>query len=654
MEFRKDINGLRAIAVIAVVLFHYGVKYFGGGYVGVDVFFVISGFLLTSIVHGKLQKRQFSAVQFLLNRLRRIFPALLMTVIGCWLWATAFYLPDDMSRLVRNGTAALLFRSNYAFLGDAGGYFASDARSNILLHTWSLAVESQFYLVFAVTCALFWPAAGARRKVVGWLLFGVVAIASLLWCVVHTQANQPSAFYLLWGRAWEFMAGSVVAVLSLRPNRCAANIVAAAGAAVLLTAIFGLHGDDPYPGWRAILPVAGTALIIYAGEGIVTTILSSWPLQFLGTISYSVYLWHWPILLAFRERAGADPSPVQVMVLIIASIAAGWLSYVYIEQTGRKRLRNVFITVMFAAAVASGFAFTAVLNKTDGLPSRLPPYLRAASMAMKSDGPRSYECQRDVDGTKHSPGDFCSLGDMASNANPTMMLWGDSFSSMVQAIVDGVSTKTHVPGIVATLGGCPPFRGKVFPGSGAEVFPGCERYANFAFDYFMHTPSIKLVVVAGDWQRYEPNYEGNVLRDIASVLASRGGKMVLVTAVPNPRGDLPRVWARMQVAAGHEIPDMTIPRSGQADIVERGNQIASIARQVGNVTLVDPFDALCNQQACFTVKDGVGLYKDTDHLTQDGVKLLAPRLSSTIRQALAGVGAVENHGASAPKSASNN
>ncbi|SDR62729.1 acyltransferase family protein [Paraburkholderia tuberum] len=518
MEFRKDINGLRAIAVIAVVLFHYGVRYFDGGYVGVDVFFVISGFLLTSIAHGRLQKRQYSAVQFMLNRLRRIFPALLVTVIGSWIWATLFYLPDDFSRLVRNGTAALLFRSNYAFLGDAGGYFAPDARSNILLHTWSLAVESQFYLMFAITCALFWPAAGARRKVAGWLVFGVVALSSLAWCVVHTPAHQPSAFYLLWGRAWEFMAGSVVALLPARPRRGAANVVAVAGAALLLAAVFDLRADDPYPGWRAILPVAGTALIIYASEGFLTTVLSSGPLQFLGAISYSVYLWHWPILLMFRERAGAEPSPLQVALLILVSIAAGWLSYTCVEQPGRKRLGNVPITVLLAACVASGFAFTAVLNKTDGLQGRLPPYLRAASTAMKSEGPRSYECQRDVDGTKHSPGDFCSLGGMPSGANPTIMLWGDSFSNMVQPIVDGVSAETHVPGIVATLGGCPPFRGKVFPGSGAEIFPGCERYANFAFDHFMDTPSIKLVVVAGDWQRYEPIYEGNVLKGIAKVL----------------------------------------------------------------------------------------------------------------------------------------
>ncbi|NLP65489.1 acyltransferase family protein [Paraburkholderia sacchari] len=642
MEFRRDINGLRAIAVIAVVFFHYGVRFFGGGYVGVDVFFVISGFLLTSIAHRRLQVGEFSAVQFLLNRLRRILPALLVTVIVSGVWASRYYLPDDFIRLVRNGTASLLFRSNYAFLGDTGGYFAPDARANIFLHTWSLAVESQFYLVFAATCALFWPRSGSRRKVGGWIAFSVVALASLVWCVMHTPAHQASSFYLLWGRAWEFMAGSVAALVAVRPKRLGANILSLAGAALLMFAVFGLHGDDPYPGWRAILPVAGTALIIYAGEGFVARLLSCRPLQFLGTVSYSIYLWHWPILLGFRERVGSDPSPGQTAILIAGSVAAGWASYVAVEQPGRQRLRNGSIVLLFVLSIASGFGFTTLLQKTDGLQVRLPTYLRAASDAMKSEAPRSYECMRDVDGTKHTPGDFCGLGGMPSGNQPVMMLWGDSFANMVQPIVDQTSAEMHVPGVVATLGGCPPFRGKVFPGSGAEVFPGCERYANFAFDYFMRTPSIRLVVVAGDWQRYEPNYEGGVLKDIATALAARGGKMVLVKSIPNPRGDLPRQWARWQFAAGHELPQMSIPRSGEADIVEHGNQIARIAEQVGNVATVDPFDTLCDHSECFTVKGGHGLYKDTDHLTQDGVAMLAPSLSGAIKEAWQGIGPAKN------------
>ncbi|MDR5777023.1 MULTISPECIES: acyltransferase family protein [unclassified Caballeronia] len=637
MEFRRDINGLRAIAVISVVFFHFGVRFFDGGYVGVDVFFVISGFLLTSIAHRRIQAGQFSPVQFLLNRLRRIYPALLVTVIACCSWAALSYLPDDFSRLVRNGTASLLFRSNYAFLSDVGGYFAPDARANIFLHTWSLAVESQFYLLFAFTCALFWPSAGRGRKTAGWVAFGVLAVVSLAWCIARTPAHQASTFYMLWGRAWEFMAGSVAALIATRPARKTASLLSVVGAVLLLAAVLGFHGDDAYPGWRAVLPVAGTALMIYAGEGVVARVLSSWPLQFLGSASYSIYLWHWPILVGFRERTGAEPTGWQIATLIAASVIVGWVSYLLVEQPSRKRLRNTAIGAVFVLSVGAGFGFTAVLNKTEGLQGRLPSYLRAASDAMKSDAPRAY-CMRDVDGTKHTPGDFCTLGGMPANEHPVMMLWGDSFANMIQPVVDRVSAETHTPGIVATLGGCPPFKGKVFPGSGAEVFPGCEHYANFAFDYFMRTPSIKLVVVAGDWQRYEPTYEGGVLKDIASTLATRGGRLVLVKAVPNPRGDGPRVWARAQFAAGHEISQMSVPRAGQADIEERGKQIARLPLEVGNVTTVDPFEALCSSIECFTVKGGVGLFKDTDHLSQNGVKAMAPLLANAIRKQVDAIG----------------
>lgn len=631
MEFRRDINGLRAIAVISVVFFHFGVRFFDGGYVGVDVFFVISGFLLTSIAHRRIQAGQFSPVQFLLNRLRRIFPALLVTVVACCAWAALSYLPDDFSRLVRNGTASLLFRSNYAFLSDVGGYFAPDARSNIFLHTWSLSVESQFYLLFAITCALLWPRAGERRKTIGWVAFAVLAAASLAWCVARTPSHQASTFYLLWGRAWEFMAGSVAALVTMRPNRPTSNLLSAAGTALLLYSVFGLHGNDPYPGWRAVLPVAGTALMIYAGDGVVARVLSSRPLQFVGTASYSIYLWHWPILVGFRERMAGDPTPGQVALLIGASVVAGWLSYLLVEQPSRKRLRNAAVGAVFVLSIGAGFGFTAVLNKTDGLEGRLPPYLRAASEAMKSDAPRAY-CMRDVDGGKHTPGEFCTMGGMPATDHPMMMLWGDSFANMLQPVVDKIAAETRTPGVVATMGGCPPFRGKVFPGSGAEVFSGCERYANFVFDYFMRTPTIKLVVVAGDWQRYEPTYEGGVLREIASALASRGGHMVLVKAVPNPRGDAPRVWARAQIAAGHEILRMTVPRAGQADIEHRGEQIARFPLEVGDVSTVDPFDALCSSSDCLTVRDGVGLFKDTDHLSQSGVNLLAPLLGNEVRK----------------------
>lgn len=634
MKFRQDINGLRAIAVAAVVFYHYGVPYFGGGFVGVDVFFVISGFLLTSIAHRNLQEGSFSVSQFLLNRLRRIFPALVVLTVASVLWAAFFYLPADYTRLVRNATSALLFRSNYAFLNDAGGYFAPDGRLNILLHTWSLAVELQFYVCFALLCRVLWSQRGRATKR-GWVLFALTGIVSVAWCLIHTPVNQPATFYLLWGRAWEFMVGSVVAIGLARPNRAACNVLAVVGCALLIFGVLAFDASQLYPGWRAAAPVLGTALLLYAREGHIATLLSRSPLQFIGNISYSVYLWHWPLLLAFRERNGSDPSPAQTVLLIAASIGAGWLSYKFVEQPTRRFARNTALVVLAVGSITAGFTFSAILRGTDGLPGRLPDYLKSAANAMTDEHLRSRECMRDVEGTKRSPGDFCSLGTLPISAAPTIILWGDSFADMVQPVASTAADKLHVDGIVATEGGCPPFKGKVFAGSGAEVFSGCERYANFVFDYFVGTPSVRVVVVAGDWQRYEPHYEGGVLKEIAEILSRRGGRMVLVSAVPSPLSDLPRLWAKLQYQAGHGLSEMTVERSRQAEIIERAQQISAIASQAGNVDVVDPFDTLCDAKVCFTVKDGKALFKDTDHLTQYGVHLMAPKLDAAIRGAYA-------------------
>ncbi|KMY85500.1 hypothetical protein BUMB_02583c [Candidatus Paraburkholderia calva] len=204
-----------------------------------------------------------------------------------------------------------------------------------------------------------------------------------------------------------------------------------------------------------------------------------------------------------------------------------------------------------------------MLRHTDEWSSRLPPYLEAAAHAMTSTNPRTAQCMRDVDGAPSRAldgRDFCTLGGTPHAGAPQMLLWGDSFADMFQPIVDDAANRLGAPGIVATEGGCPPWRGKVFASSSrgkvfasssAEVFSGYERYANFVFDTFMKTLSIRLVVIAGDWQRYDPAYEGNVLAEIAHELERRGGRMVLVGAVPNPHADVPRDWARRQTEAGH-------------------------------------------------------------------------------------------------------
>ncbi|MCC8405774.1 acyltransferase [Paraburkholderia sp. MMS20-SJTN17] len=633
MNFRKDINGVRAIAVTAVVLYHYGIWPFTGGFVGVDIFFVLSGFLLTSIAYADIQAGRFSIWQFLMRRIRRILPALVIMIAFCVLWAGYFYLPDDYMHFSRVATAAILMRSNHAFADDVG-YFAPDAAQNLLLHTWSLSVEVQFYIVFAVLCGVVWPRSGSGRRVAGAVLFAAIVVASFAWCQWRTVTSLNSAFYLLPSRAWELLAGSATAVYLRSPRSDAANnLLAIAGLALLSIAIFGLDTASLYPGWRAILPVAGTVLLILSQGGLVAPLLHAHSLQFVGRISYSVYLWHWPLLLAFRERADCAPSFEETIALLGGSILLGWASYELVERPTRKRLGNGQTFAGWVMSICVGFALTAMLGATHGFPQRLPAYLQPAVQAKIVGNPEESLCMRASDGTKKikMDGDFCRIG--VKSGEPTMMLWGDSFAGRLQSTVDDTAAALGLSGIVATHGGCPPFKGKAFDGSGANVFPGCERYANFVYDYFAQHPTIRLVVIAGEWKRYDANYEGMVLRDIARILARRGGRLVLVSAVPHPPEIVPKEWARRQVCVGRAIPEWAAPRDSQSSIFAGGMKITSAAAQVGNVTVVDPFSRLCSRDSCFFVKNNQALFSDGDHLSDVGVKYIAPDIINALKRA---------------------
>jgi peptidoglycan/LPS O-acetylase OafA/YrhL len=634
MEFRKDLNGLRAIAVAAVVLYHYGVWPFTGGFVGVDIFFVISGFLLTSIAYRDLQAGTYSAWQFLLRRMRRILPALVVVVAFCVLWETNAYLPNTYKHLVRVATDVLLMRSNVDF--DSVGYFTPDASRDILLHTWSLAVESQYYLVFALLCGAFWPRNGARRRAFGKVLFALAAAASLAWCQWRTATDPLGAFYLFPSRAWEFLAGAATAVYLRTPARRASReFLAIAGMALLIVSIFGFSAASPFPGWRAALPVSGSLMIILAGGSALTRLLDTSPFQFLGTISYSVYLWHWPILIVFRERTGRDPSAQEVVALIACCLIVGWISYALVERSTRRRLRNAPLLGGWAASIAIGLALSTVLSKTNGLPHRLPDYVQPAIVASIKGYKPAGQCLRNGSKQQKEPVDSCRIGVAATN--PTMLVWGDSFADRLAPSLDNPARKLGLSGIVATMGGCPPFRGHAFPGSGAEKFPSCERYANSVFDYLTRNPTIRLVVLVGNWKLYDADSESKVVRDVAQILADRQGRLIFVSAVPDPFADVTNEWARRQIQVGHAIAEWSTSRSSEEATHAKGVKIASLALQTGAVTVVDPFKYLCSDTACFIVKGGQSMFSDNAHLSDLGVEHLAPGVESAMGEHAASV-----------------
>ncbi|WP_316227613.1 acyltransferase family protein [Bradyrhizobium sp. SZCCHNR3015] len=393
-HYRPDIDGLRGIAVLSVVIFHAFPGALRSGFVGVDIFFVISGFLITSIIINGIAKDRFSFATFYARRIKRIFPALAV-VLAVSLAAGAFILlPDDYRLLGKHTVAGAAFVSNVALWQEAN-YFDVAADTKILLHLWSLGIEEQFYLLWP---ALIWIASRWRLNLL--TLFAAVFVASLVYCIMMTPANQVIAFYSPAARFWELAAGSILARVSFAAPRPAAwleNSVATVISSVLfergsidkeklyrdflsITAI-GLIGasvlvitrQHEFPGWWALMPVVGSYFIILAGPGALLNrlLLSNPAMVWIGLISYPLYLWHWPLLAFARHVYGGTPPATIRAGLMMAAVGLAWLTYRYIERPIRFGYRQRSIVPAVAATMAAVAIVGVVDVALGGLPSRL-------------------------------------------------------------------------------------------------------------------------------------------------------------------------------------------------------------------------------------------------------------------------------------------
>lgn len=300
MNYRREIDGLRAIAVLPVIFLHAGFSVFSGGYVGVDIFFVISGYLITSILIGELEHGNFSIDRFYERRARRILPALFVVMLACLPFAYMWMLPTQLKDFAHSLISVVLFVSYFYFISQVD-YFAPSAELQPLLHTWSLAVEEQYYLLFPILLVVLWR---FGRQRVFWSIV-VIAVLSLL-LAEWGYRNKPSEnFYFAPTRAWELLAGSICSFMTVGKAQRSSNVLSALGFAMIVFAIFGYDATTPFPSVYALLPVVGTALIIlFAAEGTwVARLLSLRMFVGIGLISYSAYLWHQPLFAFARLRS---------------------------------------------------------------------------------------------------------------------------------------------------------------------------------------------------------------------------------------------------------------------------------------------------------------------------------------------------------------
>ena len=432
MQYRADIDGLRAVAVVPVVLYHAHVPGFSGGFTGVDIFFVISGFLITSIIAGEIGQDRFSIINFYERRIRRIFPALFAVLFVSCLLAIWLLLPGQFETFAKSVAATTLFVSNILFWTETG-YFAAPASGNPLLHTWSLAVEEQFYVVFPLLLLLIHRWFGGRWLI--WLVpLALASFALSLWGVVH----KPSAtFYLAPTRAWELLIGSLLALGVFAPTRHSmlAELLSLTGLALIAWSVFGLSSEDPFPGANALFPCVGAALIIYAGQGAQTVIgraLGSPIPVFIGLISYSLYLWHWPLLVFGRMWAVYELNALQTGAVVGFSFLAAFLSWKYIEAPFRKKdavfaRRGLFVAA--GAATALFLAFGAYGFASNGWPSRVSDKAVQIAGYTESHNPRRLECLLFPGNVVEEP---CVYG---ADTEPRYAVWGDSHAdSTIHAI----------------------------------------------------------------------------------------------------------------------------------------------------------------------------------------------------------------------------
>jgi peptidoglycan/LPS O-acetylase OafA/YrhL len=496
LNFRYDINALRAIAILGVLLFHYKVPYFSGGFSGVDIFFVISGYLMSRIIINAMNKGNFSFVDFYGKRLKRIVPALLNLVLVITLIGFFIYFPDDFQKIEANGTASLLFLSNIYYWAHSG-YFDPLSDTNMFLHTWSLSVEWQFYMIYPVALLLLHKI--VKKKSVFKFLFIGVTLCSVVGSFLLTRHNASASFYFLPSRAWEMMFGGIAFLLednfkSFKYRKYVAYL----GYFMLLAGLVFLDERLRWPGSFTMLPVFGTFIIITSNYN-QFKLLSNNVIQFIGKISYSLYLWHWPVyVIAFY--LGFQLSFLTVACMIITSLGLAFLSYRYIESMQFINSKRILAGMAVVAGICFVFSFT---NLNEILFSRQSIYLSNYNRSHFADRDKQFDhgcCFVNVTYDEDKKFNMASCLKLQPG-HQNILLIGDSHAAHFSESFKEQFAKMNVHLIQATSSGCYPLMRK----NGA---PKCYDMINYLYTNFIpqNAGQIDGVMFSANWYKYKGGY----------------------------------------------------------------------------------------------------------------------------------------------------
>ncbi len=635
LSYRADIDGLRAIAVLGVVFFHAGLG-LPGGYVGVDVFFVISGFLITSLLLKDLRRGTFSFLDFWERRARRILPALVVVVAAVIAAGWFLLLPADYEVLGKQVIALIGFSSNIKFWLETG-YFVAAAETKPLLHTWSLSLEEQFYLLIPVLLAfLFW----IRKS--NWIVPSLLLGAVVSFCLsVYGSYRAPSAtFFLLPTRAWELATGSLLAFAPAIPQMRLRSLLAWIGfAAICVPFLFYVPGIR-FPGLAALPPVAGAALFIWSGFRLPTSdfrlpipnrLLASRPFVWIGLLSYSLYLWHWP-LFAFQKYISVTPAGLPLrLAFVAASIMLAWLSLRFVERPFRSRAiicsRN-HIFALSAGAVAVLVLTSLLLWKTNGFRNRLS--LEAQRIAW---GVKDFAFVNELK-VSDIPDHLVQLG--APSLLPRVLVWGDSHAMAILPAVDLACKKAGIAARAATVSSTAPVL-EWFVVNQWGLSENAPAFNDAILDYIKSTASQGLthVILAAYWEAYlteettgNDKFQRALRRTIGEIQAA-GCQVVVLIDVPCFPFDPPRSLA-INALLSNSSDHLVIDAAQYFKDTALQRPILSDLRKLG-VTVIDPAELFIDSNGVIRPTDnGVCLYRDRDHLSTHGSQRLTAIFSTIL------------------------
>lgn len=634
MKYRSDIDGLRTIAVVLVILNHIGLGLFSGGFVGVDVFFVISGFLITAIIYPLIAVKEFSFKWFISRRIKRLMPVLFFVLFVSLFFFSSFMLPQDLLQFYESILWVIFYGGNFFFWREYGGYFDGGSSEVPLLHTWSLAIEEQYYFIWPIILIVAFKLLHKRHM----LMFSIIlCLVTIYLSELGTELTIGAAYYLLPTRFFELLVGSCLAIAWANlptVSRMSQHCISLMGLFLIFYSAIFLNEHSTFPGYNALYPVIGTAMLIYTSQGIVNKLLATKPFIFTGNISYSLYLWHWPIIVYFNYKSIALSPKIQLFILVITYLLA-ILSWKYIEQPIRHSRSNSFGKVLhqfylipamiFIALITVGFYNAGFKDRFDTNTLKMEAAVKSHANKLRGTCHSSF---RQVDAAPSSDCTFGKIDDYSSTA----FVFGDSHANHLTPFIDELAQPADVNVQDYTLDQCLPVAGLEW-GSNPYKAKQCKQRNSQAIHY-IEKHKFNYVILGASWpsnltqrifiegkraniDEVEQEFVKHITATIATIVRT-GAIPIVINNTPTLGGKSPKCPIKQLLF--NERLDCSIERAQNQFIDQVLNGIVDKYPQLITINLNE---LMCNDKGCSMSLNNIPLYRDDDHLNVQGARELS-------------------------------